>query len=171
MRPATANKTSAGGAVQPAQEALDAAVRIRQSARMAQSREKPWDSTNPSSRMLEPARVGSSEGGGTAVPAASSTAASKLKTPGFISARTEASFAAATSLASDRPVPFGTTSATSTRRRLVEPVDSRHPRVGRGMAKIYSGELHAIRCALDAAPKSLISLLTLYFCHQSVQRD
>jgi hypothetical protein len=144
MRPATANP-SAGSAVQPAKEALEAAVRMRQIAKTNVYQDHPLDSTNRSTKLLPSARGGPSEGSAAAVPAASSTAVSKLKTPGFISARTEASFAAAASLASDRPVSFSAASATVTRRRLVEPVDSRNPRVGRGMAKIYNGDLHAIR--------------------------
>jgi hypothetical protein len=138
--------------VQPAKDALDAAVRARQSARMSLSQDKPLDSANRPTKMQGPARDSPSKGAAATDAAAPNCTASKLKTPGFISARAEASFAATASLASDRSVQLGPSgTAALTRRRLVEPVDSRNPRVGRGMAKIYNGELHAIRSMLATA--------------------
>ena len=136
-----------GGAVQPAKEALDAAVRVRQNARMALPLQS--DSATRSSKLPIPAAAQDSAGGNMLVVAGASDPdwprPSMLKIPGFMSAKTEASFAAAASLGTDRPHP---SNRSCTRRRLVEPVDSRNPRVGRGMAKIYSGEMHAIRyCA------------------------
>jgi hypothetical protein len=136
------NATTLSGA----REALDAAVRVRQTARTTLAQDN-----HP---LKIPAR--DSPTSGNAVVAGHhvgppSSRPSLLKTPGFMSARAESSFAAAASLGSDQPPlvgPYNGLSRTATRRRLVEPVDSANPRVGRGMAKIYSGALHAIRCAL-----------------------
>jgi hypothetical protein len=132
-----------GGAVQPAKEALDAAVRVRQNARMALPLQP--DSATRSSKLPIPAAAQDSAGGNMlAVAGPDWPRPSMLKIPGFMSAKTEASFAAAASLGTDRPH-RDPTNRSCTRRRLVEPVDSRNPRVGRGMAKIYSGDMHAIR--------------------------
>jgi hypothetical protein len=134
------NATTLSGA----REALDAAVRVRQTARTTLAQDN-----HP---LKIPAR--DSPTSGNAVVAAhvgASSRPSQLKTPGFMSARAESSFAAAASLGSDQPPlvgPYNGLSRTATRRRLLEPVDSAKPRVGRGMAKIYSGALHAIRCEL-----------------------
>jgi hypothetical protein len=136
------NATTLSGA----REALDAAVRVRQTTRTTLARD------NRPLKIQIPAR--DSPTSGNAVVAAHVGASSRpslLKTPGFMSARAESSFAAAASLGSDQPPlvgPYNGLSRTATRRRLVEPVDSANPRVGRGMAKIYSGALHAIRCEL-----------------------
>jgi hypothetical protein len=137
------NATTLSGA----REALDAAVRVRQTTRTTLARD------NRPLKIQIPAR--DSPTSGNAVVAAHvgapSSRPSLLKTPGFMSARAESSFAAAASLGSDQPPlvgPYNGLSRTATRRRLVEPVDSENPRVGRGMAKIYSGALHAIRCEL-----------------------
>jgi hypothetical protein len=137
----------AGGAVQPAKEALDAAVRIRQTARMTLVQDQPLhlDSANRASKIQVLAQDSPSRGATHAVSGASTHRPSMLKIPGFMSAKTEAKFAAAASLGSDQSFSADCSNRTSTRRRLVEPVDSRNPRVGRGMAKIYSGEMHAIR--------------------------
>jgi hypothetical protein len=137
-----------GGAVQPAKEALDAAVRMRQNARMSLVQHQPLhlDSANRSSKIQVLAEDSPSGGAALEVSGASNYHPSMLKIPGFMSAKIEAKFAAAASLGRDQPVSSAHPSnRTSTRRRLVEPVDSRNPRVGRGMAKIYSGEMHAIR--------------------------
>ena len=131
-----------GGAVQPAKEALDAAVRMRQAARTPQVKDKPFLAATRNAKILVPARESPTRGDAVFVGSVDQRL-SMLKPPGFMSAKTEASFAAAASLGSDRPL--SAAALTTTRRRLVEPVDSRNPRVGRGMAKIYSGEVHAMR--------------------------
>jgi hypothetical protein len=140
--------TFVSSALQHSKEALDEAVRARQSTKMASILDRPLDSANHPTKMKLHARDSPTRGD--AVKMMLRTAAvdppSMLRKPGFMSARTEASFAAAASLGNDRCLPTGTGSTTVTRRRLVEPIDSRNPRVGRGMAKIYNGEIHAIRC-------------------------
>jgi len=138
-----AGQASGGGAVQPAREALDVALRMRQTARMAQDQEKPSAAATRPAKSHTPARESPTRGGALYVGAVDHRA-SMIRPPGFMSARTEASFAAAASLGRDRPL---SAAASTTRRRLVEPVDSCNPRVGRGMAKIYNGAVHAIRCA------------------------
>jgi hypothetical protein len=146
------NTTTLGGA----REALDAAVRVRQTARTTLAQD------NRPSKIQIPSRDSPTSGNATvAQTGAASCRPSLLKTPGFMSARAETSFAAAASLGSDQPPlvgPYNGLSRTATRRRLVEPVDSAYPRVGRGMVKIYSGALHAIRCALAPTRARLLAV-------------
>jgi hypothetical protein len=142
--------------VQPAREALDVAVRMRHTAKMTASQDKPTqlDARNRPLKTHVTAQdsAGGSPGGTKlSVSGASDHRPSMLKIPGFMSARCESSFAAVASLGADRPLSASAAHASNKslmRGRLVEPVDSRNPRVGRGMAKIYSGDMHAIRCVL-----------------------
>ena len=144
--------------VQPAREALDVAVRMRHTAKMTASQPQPQDKPtqleNRPSKMhvtAQDSAGGSPRGTKLSVSGASDHRPSMLKIPGFMSARCESSFAAVASLGADRPLSASAAHASNKslmRGRLVEPVDSRNPRVGRGMAKIYSGEMHAIRCVL-----------------------
>ena len=131
--------------VQPAREALDVAVRMRHTANMTASQDKPKTHVT-----AQDGARGSPGGTKLSVSGASDHRPSMLKIPGFMSARCESSFAAAASLGADRPLSASAHASNKSlmRGRLVEPVDSRNPRVGRGMAKIYSGEMHAIRCVL-----------------------
>ncbi len=141
--------------VQPAREALDVAVRMRHTANMTASQDKPTqlDRNRPSKMHVTAQDSAGGSPGGTklSVSGASDHRPSMLKIPGFMSARCESSFAAVASLGADRPLSASAARAPNKslmRGRLVEPVDSRNPRVGRGMAKIYSGDMHAIRCVL-----------------------
>ena len=132
--------------VQPAREALDVAVRMRHTANMTASQDKPKTHVT-----AQDSAGGSPGGTKLSVSGASDHRPSMLKIPGFMSARCESSFAAVASLGADRPLSASAAHASNKslmRGRLVEPVDSRNPRVGRGMAKIYSGDMHAIRCVL-----------------------